>query len=175
MSGLVNKRLNNSNAVAFFNQLRDESEARKKQDLVAANSSKPRTAKLSRLQKQVLLIALRWHGKTWSDVYNSDIKVEVFGWKPLCHYWDGWHDEAHAQPGAARYELDHDWANKSLHGQIFNRKSIGERRYNTVSVSAHRALKRLTERHLLYKTGAGWSLTEHGLETAKKLSASTEF
>ena len=81
---------------------------------------------------------------------------------------------AHAQPGTARYELDNHWANNSLHGQVFDRKSIGEKRYNAVSVSASRALKRLTERHLLYQSGYGWSLTEHGLETAKKVAPGTE-
>ncbi len=161
--------------MAAISQMWAESAARQKQRLADANASTPRTTKLSKLQKQVLLIALRWHGKAHSDVYNSDIKVEVFGWKPLSHYWDGWVDEGHAQPGTARCELDSHWANNSLHGQIFDRKSIGERRYNAVSVSTHRALKRLTERHLLYKTGAGWSLTEHGLETAKNVVPAREF
>lgn len=128
---------------------------------------RPRTAKLSKLQKQILSIALRWHGKAQSDVYSSDIKVEVFGWKPRCQ--TDWSDEIYAQPGTARFALDNLLANGSLHGQIFDRRSIGEGRYNAVSVSAYRALKRLTERHLLYQSGYGWSLTEHGVETAKKV------
>ena len=160
--------------MAAISQTWAESAARQKQRLADANASTPRTTKLSKLQKQVLLIALRWHGKAHSDVYNTDIKVEVFGWKPGCYHRHGWSDEAYAQPGTARYELAHGWANRSLDGQIFDRKSIGERRYNAVSVSAHRALKRLTERHLLYQSGYGWSLTEHGLETAKKTAPGAE-
>ncbi len=162
----IDKRLNEGDLSGFINQLHTDFETRKQQDLAKANASTPRTAKLSTLQRQILLIALRWHGKAHSDVYSQDIKVEVFGWKPMHHYWNGWYDEAHEQPGTARFELDHHMANDSLRGQIFDRKSIGQNRYNGVSVSVSRALKRLTERHLLYQSGAGWSLTKHGLEVA---------
>lgn len=172
MSALINKRLNNGNASAFINQFRTEFEARKQQDLAKANASTPRTAKLSTLQRQILSIALRWRGKDRSDVYTQDVKVEVFGWKPMNHYSTGWFDEGHNHPGTARSNSDDPhWANGFLSGQIFDRQSIGEQHYNAVSVSTSRALKRLTERHLLYQSGLGWSLTDHGLEVANKVSS----
>ena len=167
----IDKRLNKGSALPFINQFRAEFETRKQQDLAKANASTPRTAKLSALQKQILLIALRWLGKDHSDVYTQDIKVEVFGWKPMSHYSTGWFDEGRNHPGTARSNFDDpDWSNGPLYGQIFDRKSIGESRYNAVSVSVSRALKRLTERHLLYQSGAGWSLTDHGEEVAKTVS-----
>ncbi len=172
MSALVNKRLSDGDRSPCINQFFADLEEKRQQDLAKANAATPRTAKLSTLQKQILLIALRWCGKAHSDVYSQDIKVEVFGWKPMRHYWNGWYDEAYEQPGTARFELDHHMANDSLGGQIFDRKSIGERRYNAVSVSISRTLKRLIERHLIYQSGAGWSLTDHGLEVAKTTTTS---
>lgn len=171
MSAVIEKRLNDDGMVAFINQLRIDSEASKQRDLAEANAHKPRTKKLSTLQRQILSIALRWQGKSHSDVYVQDIKTEIFGWKPLQHYSTGWYDEAHAQRGTARFKLDHHMANDSLGGQVFDRKSIGLGRYNAVSVSISRALKRLTYRHLLYQSGAGWSLTKHGEEVAKTRSS----
>lgn len=168
----ADKRLNKGNVEAFINQFRTEFETRKQQDLAKANTATPRTTKLSTLQRQILAIALRWHGKAHSDVYSSDIKVEFFGWQAMSHYWNGWVAESNIQPGTARLPLDHpSMANWSDGGQIFDRKSIGESRYNAVSVSVSRALKRLTKRHLLYQSGAGWSLTDHGIEVAKTVGA----
>jgi len=167
----IDKRLNDADPSAFINQLRIDSEARKQRDLAKANAHQPRTTKLSNLQKQILILALRWQGKSHDDVYVQDVKTEVFGWKPMRHYSSGWYDEASAQPGTARHELDHFLANRSLGGQVFDRESIGTAKYNAVSVSISRALMRLTDRHLLYRFDAGWSLTKHGEEVAKTIAA----
>ena len=174
MSALVEKRLNDGDLPGSINQFFADIHIKRQQALSDANASTPRTTKLSTLQRQILSIALRWRSKALSDVYIQDIKVEVFGWKPMRHYWNGWVAESNVQPGTARLSLDHpSMANWSDSGQIFDRKSIGESRYNAVSVSVSRALNRLTERHLLYQSGAGWSLTNHGVEVAKTASAPT--
>jgi len=170
----ADKRLNDAERPDFINQLRIDYEARKQRDLADANAHEPRTTKLSKLQKQILILALRWQGKSHDDVYAQDVKTEVFGWKPMRHYSSGWYDEASAQPGTARYELDHFLANRSLGGQVFDRESIGTAKYNAVSVSISRALMRLTDRHLLYRFDAGWSLTEHGLKVAKTTVSAPE-
>ena len=170
----ADKRLNDGDMAAFINQLHAECEARKQQDLAKANASTPRTTKLSALQRQILAIALRWRANARSDVYIQDIKVEVFGWRAMNHYWDGWIDEGWAVPGTARYAEDHHMAGESMSGQIFDRSSIGTKEYNSVSVSVSRALNRLTERYLLYQSGGGWSLTEHGLEVAKTATPVSE-
>ena len=174
-AGLIDKRLNEDDCATFLNPLRIDSEARKQLDLAEANAREPRTTKLSSLQKQILILALRWQGKSHDDVYVQDIKTEIFGWKPMRHYSSGWYDEASAQPGTARYELDHFLANRSLGGQVFDRESIGTAKYNTVSVSISRALHRLTDRHLLYRFDTGWSLTKHGEEVAKTIAASESY
>lgn len=163
----ADKRLNDGGRPACINQFFADLEVKRQHALVDANASTPRTTKLSTLQRQILAIALRWRGKARSDVYIQDIKAEVFGWQAMNHYWNGWIDEGRAVPGTARYVEDHHMAGKSMSGQIFDRQSIGTKEYNAVSVSVSRALKRLTERHLLYQSGAGWSLTEHGLEVVK--------
>ncbi len=175
VSAVIEKRLNDGGVPAFINQFRTDFEARKQRDLAEANARMPRTTKLSTLQKQILVLALRWQGKSHDDVYVHDIKTEVFGWKPMQHYSTGWYDEAHAQPGTARHELDHFLANRSLCGQVFDRESIGTAKYSSVSVSISRALKRLTARHLLYLgCDKGWSLTEHGEEVAKTIAMASE-
>ena len=172
MSALVEKRLNDDDLPACLNQFFIDIQTKRQQALSDANAATPRIMKLSPLQKQILLIALRWRGKDRSDVYGQDIKAEVFGWKPMSHYSTGWFDEGHHRPGTARLSLDHpSMANWSDGGQIFDRKSIGERTYNSVSVTVSRTLKRLTERKLIYQSGAGWSLTKHGLEVAKTTTA----
>ena len=173
MAVSADNRLIHGDASDSLNQFFADIHAKRQQALSDANAATPRTTKLSPLQKKILLIALRWRGKARSDVYTEDVKVEVYGWKPLQHYSTGWYDEAHAQPGTARFALDHNLANDPLGGQIFDRHSIGEGRYNTVSVSVSRALKRLTERHLIYQSGAGWSLTKHGLEVANTTTLAT--
>ena len=99
----IDKRLNDADPSAFINQLRIDSEARKQRALADANAHEPRTRKRSHLQKQILILALRWQGKSHDDVYVQDVKTEVFGWKPMRHYSSGWYDEASAQPGTARY------------------------------------------------------------------------
>jgi len=175
VSALVEKRLNNGDRSDFINQFFADLEVKRQQKLVDANASKPRTTKMSDLQRQILAIALRWRGKACGDVYIQDIKVEVFGWKPMSHYSTGWFDEGHNRPGTARSNADDpDRSNGPLYGQIFDRKSIGTKEYNSVSVSVSRALKRLIDRHLLYQSGAGWSLTEHGLEVAKTTTTATQ-
>jgi len=170
-TGLIDKRLSDDDASASINQLFADIQAGRQQALADANASTPRITKLSTLQRQILSIALRWRGKDRSDVYTQDIKVEVFGWKPMNHYSTGWCDEGRNHPGTARSNSDDShWANGLLHGQIFDRQSIGEQHYNAVSVSVSRTLKRLTDRHLLYQSGLGWSLTDHGLEVAKAMT-----
>ena len=155
-----------------LNQFFVDLHAKQQQALSGANAATPRITKLSPLQKKILLIALRWRGKARSDVYAQDIKTEVFGWKPMSHYSTGWVDEGHYRPGTARLSLDHpSLANQSDSGQIYDRKSIGEQTYNSISVTVWRTLKRLTERHLIYQSGAGWSLTKHGMEVAKTMTA----
>ena len=171
----ADKRLNDGDRPGSINQFFADIHIKRQQALSDANASTPRTTKLSTLQRQILLIALRWHEKAHSDVYSQDIKVEVFGWNPMSHYSTGWFDDGHNHPGTARSNSnDPHWFNGPLHGQIFDRKSIGESRYNAVSVSVSRALKRLTERHLLYQSGAGWSLTNHGEEVAKTIATARE-
>ncbi len=172
MNGLNEKRLTEVERPACINQFLADIAVRKQAVLVEANSATPRTTKLSYLQKQILTIAFRWRGKDRSDVYTNDIKAEVFGWQPLNHYWNGWVNEGDAAPRTARYAQDHHCAGESMWGQIFDRQSIGCKRYNAVSVSVSRAIKRLIQRHLLYQSGAGWSLTEHGLEAAGCISQS---
>ena len=167
MNGLIEKRLTEVERPTCINQFLADIEVRRQTALVEANTATSRTTKLSPLQKQILTIAFRWRGKDHADVYTNDIKVEVFGWQPLSHYSDGWVDEGYAAPGTARYAQDHHCAGESMGGQIFDRQSIGCKRYNAVSVSVSRAIKRLIQRHLLYQSGAGWSLTEHGLEVVK--------
>ena len=175
MNVFTDNRLNDGDRPSSINQFFADIQAKRQQALADANASTPRTAKLSTLQRKILLIALRWRGKDRSDVYIQDIKVEAFGWKPMSHYSTGWVDEGHNRPGTARSNSDDPHCfNGPLSGQIFDRKSIGESRYNAVSVSVSRALKRLIERHLLYQSGVGWSLTDHGLEVAKTISAPTQ-
>jgi len=168
MAVIADKRLIEDAGVDSLNQFFADIHAKRQQALSDANAATPRTTKLSPLQKKILLIALRWRGKDHGDVYAQDIKAEVFGWKPMSHYSTGWFDEGRCRSGTARLSLDHpSMGNWSDSGQIFERKSIGERTYNSVSVTVSRTLKRLTERHLIYQSGAGWSLTKHGLEVAK--------
>lgn len=167
VNGLIEKRLTEVERPTCINQFLADIEVRRQTALVEANTATPRTTKLSSLQKQILTIASRWRGKDRSDVYTNDIKAEAFGWQPLSHYSNEWVNEGDAAPGTARYAQDHHCASESIRGQTFDRQSVGERHYNAVSVSVSRALKRLMERHLLYQSGAGWSLTEHGLEVVK--------
>ena len=196
------KRLIEPALPACINQFLADIEVCRQAALAEANSATPRTTKLSPLQKQILTIASRWCGKDRSDVYTEDIKAEVFGWQALNHYstyWVDakgdpcsvsllgisqieqitepktlWVDEGNAAPGTARYAQDHHCAGESMWGQIFDRQSIGHKKYNTVSVSVSRAIKRLVQRHLLYQSGAGWSLTEHGLEAVKTMPTPTQ-
>ena len=172
----ADNRLIHGDASDSLNQFFADIHAKRQQALSDANAATPRTTKLSPLQKKILLIALRWRGKARSDVYSQDIKVEVFGWQPMCHYWSGWELNSSVQPGTARLSEDHpSMANWSYGGQIFDRQSIGEGTYNSVSVTVSRTIKRLTERKLIYQSGAGWSLTGHGLEVAKTTLTATPF
>ncbi len=175
VSGLIEKRLTEADAPTCINQFFADIEVRRQTALVEANTETPRTTKLSHLQKQILTIAFRWRGKSHNDVHTNDIKAEAFGWQPLSHYSTGWVDEGYAAPGTARYAQDHHCVGESMGGQIFDRQSIGARHYNAVSVSVSRALKRLIERHLLYQSGAGWSLTEHGLEVVKQAPSTRHY
>ncbi len=173
MAVIADNRLIHGGAPDSLNQFFADIHTKRQQALAVANTSTPRTTKLSPLQKKILLIALRWRGKACSDVYSQDIKVEVFGLQPMRHYWSGWELNSSVQQGTARLSEDHpSMANGHYGGQIFNRQAIGHKTYNVVSVSVSRALKRLTERHLLYQSGAGWSLTYHGVELAKTSPAS---
>ncbi len=174
MSGQIENRLIEADAHDYFNQLLADSKVRRQASLDEANTATPRTTKLSPLQKQILAIALSWRGKDHADVYANDIKVEVFGWQPLSHYWDGWVNEGRAAPGTARYAQDHHLADKVILGRIFDRQSIGYKRYNSISVSIFRAIKRLVVRHLLYQFSYGWSLTDHGLKVVKTCSPPTQ-
>ena len=136
--------------------------------LTAPDEATPSTAKLSILQKRILLVALRWRGKAHADIYTEDVKTQIFNWRAMCRYWDGWQPSIVVQPGTARLSKDHpNMPNWCCHGQIFDRQSIGESRYNTVSVSISRALKRLIKRHLVFRSGAGWSRTDQGAEVAR--------
>ena len=149
----------------FFAEIRER-------QLTATDSETSRTTKLPILQKKILLVALRWHGKAYSDVYTEDIKTQIFHWQVMHRYWDGWQLSIIVQPGTARLSEDHpNMANWCCHEQIFDRQSIGASRYNTVSASVSRALKRLTKRHLLFRSGAGWSLTDQGLDVARTFAS----
>ncbi len=140
-------------------------------DLKVAAMSPAKTARLSKLQKKILLLALKWHGVNRSDVYNVDVKTEVFGWSPLesyNHYIEGgwerhWTTNTSVTPGTARRKID----SSPVYGQVFSKNVIGHDQYNAVSVSVTRALKRLISRNLLIQTGLGWSLTQHGLDHAR--------
>ena len=182
-------RLNNGSQRVIFNQFEDEAdpisqliEANRKafeekvaDDLKVAAMSPARTARLSKLQKKILLLALKWHGVTVSDVYNVDVKTEVFGWTPLESYnhyietgWERrWATNTRLTPGTARSKFD----SSPVYGQVFCKNVIGHNQYNAVSVSVTRALKRLTNRNLLIQTGMGWSLTQHGLDLARTYCA----
>ena len=172
-------RLNESAAAdgisQFAEQPRADFEARKSSDLDEANSRPANTTKLSRLQKQILALALKWRGKSHCDVYHVDVKAEIFDWPVMHHYWSGWEAETSAVPGTARYASCHHIPDEPIFGQIFNRSSIGVRKYNAVSVSVTRTLQRLTERNLLFQTGRGWSLTAHGLKVAKTAPRAVEY
>ncbi len=195
----ADKRLNNGGRRVIFNQFDDEQNrigisttadsfsqmmeemrvnaaAKKQSKLEDANSRPFRSTKLSALQKKILQVALRWHGRCYSDVYNADVKAEILGWPVETSYsrWSpdsGWYREWEpykgAHSGTARYVHD----SKPVYGQIFCRNAIGIREYNKGSVTVTRALKRLGERNLLCQTGLGWSLTSHGLEVAKTVPA----
>lgn len=118
-------------------------------------------AKLSRLQRQILQIALRWRGQDHADVFAKDVMVEAFGLPPLRHYVpDIDPDEI---PRTARNP-----AGKRVFGHSFDVDGVGRARYNSICASISRTFKRLEARGLLQKVGWGYSLTEQGLETVKK-------
>ena len=174
MNSEVQQTVNTDCRADSINQFLTDIEDRQQQRLDAANAATPRTTKLSTLQKGILCVALQWRGMDRCDIYTADIMVELFGWQPMCHYtYSGWEALSSVQPSTARLKKDHpSMANGHYGGQIFNRQAIGHKTYNIVSVSVSRALKRLTERHLLYQSGAGWSLTYHSVELAKTSPAS---
>ncbi|MCZ6677604.1 MAG: hypothetical protein O7E52_10170, partial [Candidatus Poribacteria bacterium] len=195
-------RLNNDSRLVLFNQFEEEQHqlneddasdsfsqmmedmhinaaAKKQSRLEDANSRPFRSTKLSELQKEILEVALRWHGKDYSDVCNADVKAQILGWpveesysrwSPDCGWYRHWEPYKRAHPGTARYVHD----SRPVYGQIFCRNKIGIREYNKGSVTVTRALKRLGERNLLCQTGRGWSLTSHGLEVVKTAARATE-
>ena len=128
------------------------------------------TEKLSRLQKQILVLALRnklqegreFDAPMGADVYHSQILAEIYEFPTR---WPLRHDERWKErAGHRRLHLDFDPA------------EIGQARYDAACSSISRAMARLEARGLvkLYHgeitKWAGCQLTPLGVETAKRLS-----
>jgi hypothetical protein len=98
---------------------------------------------LSELQKKILQRAY----KNQSSILARDVLAEVYGFPATVTNIKG----------------------KRAGAMIFNRKAIGEKRYQSASVSVAKAFNRLAARGLLrreYNTGI--TLTKEGVRVAKK-------
>jgi hypothetical protein len=127
-------------------------------------------AKLSRLQKQILLMALANRTKEsrtdeggGADLYYSEILATVYGFKPTRPLRYGDHYGEHAGqriPG----------------GQKFDRQAIGPARYNRAQAAISRAMLRLHSRGLVicsYGVRSRWSgcsLTPAGLAISQTVN-----
>ena len=102
---------------------------------------------LSKLQKNVLRLAYRYH-KKGLPLTNRDVLIEIYGFTPLV-----------------------DPKSVSRNALIFDRQAIGIRRYNAGSVSAARVFGRLRDRGLInWRHSYGITLTSDGIEVAKRLN-----
>ena len=104
---------------------------------------------LSRLQKSILKLAYRNRNETYKNgfLHNRDVLIRIYGFRPVCG------------PGHTR--------NGSL---IFDRRSIGFRRYMAASVATVKALNRIAERKLaIRKHNFGLILTPKGAKIANEL------
>jgi hypothetical protein len=120
--------------------------------------------KLSRLQKQILLLALAnkqrenrgFEERTLADVLYSEILMEVYRFRPI--------------------EPLRDKTGKRDVSRKFDPVLIGRARYNAALAAVSRAIRRLEQRGLAwsvrgnYTPWAGCSLTPEGLPLAKQLS-----
>lgn len=106
-------------------------------------------AKLSKLQKSILRIALRNHLAGKDRVYYSEILSEHYGFE-------------------IKNRLDNC-------GQHFSRREIGAKRYSSAQAALSRAMRRLEDRGLIdcISGVAKWTaarLTLRGIETANKVA-----
>lgn len=97
------------------------------------------------------------------DLYAHEVLQKHFGF-PV--------NEWHGYWVAEGVEMRHYRA--SDNGRNFNRKRIGEARYNAAMASTVRAIERLDERGLMLHGWHGYHLTEKGKALAISLSAKTE-
>jgi hypothetical protein len=102
--------------------------------------------KLSRLQKAILVLALKRH-KKGLRLFNRDVLVSFYGFHFDVGTWD-----VHGS------------------GQVFNVQAIGEGRYRAASVAVSKSFKRLHNRGLV-KHYWGVELTSTGRSLARKLLA----
>lgn len=98
------------------------------------------TKGLSKLQKKILQIAHKNQG----NILARDVLAEVYGFP------------ANIQ-------------GKKMGGMVFSRRAIGERRYQSASVSVARAFNRLAKRGLAHRQYSGVTLTEAGVRIAESL------
>lgn len=106
-------------------------------------------AGLSPLQKNILVIAYRNHiqGRHGSDIYNRDVLIQVYGFKP-------------SRPQAR------------IGGIAFSRQAIGLKRYSCGMSVVNRSIIRLKQRGFFRRGwGGGYYLTGPGKEKAESLTA----
>ena len=101
---------------------------------------------LSSLQKKVIYLAHKNQG----SILARDILTRVYGFPTIINIQD-------TKPGAL----------------VFNRRVIGERRYQAASVATARAFNRLVKRALARRQYSGITLTEAGVKVAKGLTPET--
>lgn len=107
---------------------------------------KSMTKGLSKLQKKIIQIAYRNRG----GILARNVLAEVYGFSTTVNIQN-------IKPGAI----------------VFNRKVIGERKYQAASTATARSFNRLAARGLARRQYSGMSLTEEGVKVAKDLTPET--